>query len=180
MKMIQSAGIVESMSRHVRLLKKTLERLDIGKLPGARFGGFRFTEFSECSLSYARRNDWLDYFEFDDALPNACGIYFVQEELASPLLMYIGRATSIQRRWVGPTADAGGHILWHSTHNIFYAMANEQWAHIRDKARGSIAACLWTQPQYWLRWWEVPRDFLGLAESLLIQIHQPEWNGTRG
>ena len=112
-------------------------------------------------------------------LPDASGIYFVQDESAVPVLMYIGR-DHIQRRWAGPAVDTGGRILWDSTHHIFYKMAEEQWTQVRGKARRSITECFWTQPQYWLRWWEVPRDLLGLAESLLIQIHRPEWNGTRG
>jgi hypothetical protein len=95
--------------------------------------------------------------EFTWRLPFAPAVYFLSSR--SRGLLYIGKATNLRTRWA-LTYHVNGQILWDLCHGK-----------LRDALElGDVS----------ISWWELPRQYITIAESVLLQIHQPPWNTCRG
>ena len=102
----------------------------------------------------------LDAIGFENGLPVATSaVYFLMRQ---GRILYIGRAANLRGRWrvnyfiMDPPAD----IHWAACHH-------------RLKQSLELGGVM-------LHWWALPKKYLGVAESVLIQIHKPPWNNHRG
>ncbi len=104
--------------------------------------------------------------DVSDALPAATSaVYFLWS--ASKGLLYIGKAGNLRNRWrlvysFIKTGDPMEDIRW-----------DPQGTH--SKLRDALELGDVT-----LHWLAIPRDYITLAESLLVQAHTPPWNNHRG
>jgi hypothetical protein len=97
-----------------------------------------------------------------DHLPLVSAIYFLVSQ--SNGLLYIGRAAHLRSRW-----NSRPPILYSQDHP--YDPFGYPTHH---KLRPAIEL-----GDVSLHWWAVAKDWLGVMETLLIQMHQPPWNDIR-
>lgn len=92
-----------------------------------------------------------------ERLPIAPAVYFLRSR--SQGLLYIGKATNLRGRW-RLAYHTSGQVLWELCH-----------ARHRDAVElGDVS----------LHWWLLPRQYITIAESALLQMHRPPWNVCRG
>ncbi len=89
----------------------------------------------------------IDSPNFSDNLPTIPAVYFVFGRGKKPV--YIGKAVNLRNRWKLPSVMGNVHAKLRDSLNL-------KGAH--------------------LRWLEMPKDELLVAEVLLIQHYAPKWN----
>ncbi len=89
----------------------------------------------------------IDKPKFASGLPVISAVYFIFCFITDKQPLYIGKAVNLRSRW-RPSFMAGEHRMLQQSLEL-----------------DAI-----------LRWLEVPRRQLTVAETLLIQIYSPEWN----
>jgi excinuclease UvrABC nuclease subunit len=125
------------------------------------------TEWFESCINQAKRilstldlstlpSKSIDGEDFAEGLPRITAVYFVfAPDTKRPI--YIGRASNLNYRWTRHTF-AGTHYPENEHHRLRQALA----------LKGAT-----------LRWLEVPKEYLGIAEILLIQHYKPKWNSQQ-
>jgi GIY-YIG catalytic domain len=95
----------------------------------------------------------IDKPDFGRNLPvSTSAIYYLVH--AHKGILYIGKAKSLNARWVYGNPGWGGDFV-------------QQHHRLSDALK---------LKNVWLYWWEVPKELLTILESLLIQWHRPPWN----
>ncbi len=125
------------------------------------------TEWFESCINQARRilstldlstlpSKSIDGENFAEGLPAIRAVYFVfAPDRKRPI--YIGRATNLCQRWA---------------RHSFAGVYRPEGEHHRLRQALTLKGAT-------LRWLEVPKEYLGIAEILLIQHYKPRWNGQQ-
>ena len=101
----------------------------------------------------------IDRPDITDGLPMAASaIYFLCSH--SRGLLYLGCAANLRSRW-----RIRRYI--NDERDIYSEMC-----HHRLKQSIELGDVM-------IRWWELPREYLEVAESVLLQIHGPPWNNQK-
>jgi excinuclease UvrABC nuclease subunit len=101
----------------------------------------------------------IDGPRFGDMLPAVPAVYFLWSGAAG--LLYIGKAGSLRGRWrVTSQLTDNAAVDWELSHSRLRPAIEH----------GDVS----------LHWLELPRETIAAVEGVLIQLHTPPWNASRG